>query len=225
MAELIDTLRAIVRDELARQRAPEIGIVTAVHPRDGDSSDANHQVNVRLAATGVELQYVPVLVGRLGWSMLPQLDDSVLVVFAHGDLNAPIVVGSLYDAKVQPPVAQAGEVVYEPSDAGGDASLRRLHVALGSDVTLTVDDENLTIKLGGTELTIAKDGDVTVSSAAKLTIKTQGDIGFEASGNLDLKAQGNVTISGVSTTVEGQASAKLKGPSVSLAGNTQFSPS
>lgn len=225
MAELIDALRAIVRDELARRLAPEIGIVTAVHARDSDSSDANHQVNVRLVVTGIELQNVPVVVGRLGWSMLPQADDSVLVVFAQGDLNAPVVVGSLYDAQVQPPVAKAAEVVYQPSDAGGDAALRRLHLALGSDVTLTLDDENLSIKLGGTELTLTKDGDISISSAAKLTIKAQGDIGLEAGGNLDLKAQGNVTISGNATSVEGLASAKLKAPSVSLAGNTQFSPS
>jgi len=225
MTELIDTLRAIVRDELARQRAPELGVVTAVHPRDSDSSDANHQANVRLVVTGIELQYVPVLVGRLGLSMLPQVDDTVLVVFVHGDLNAPVVVGSIYDAKLQPPVAKAGEVVYEPSDAGGDASLRRLHLGLGSDVTLTADDENLKLVLGSTEVTIAKDGDVTISSAAKLTIKTQGDTTFESSGNFEIKAQGNVTISGISTTIEGQASAKLKAPMVSLAGNTQFSPS
>jgi phage baseplate assembly protein gpV len=225
VTELIDTLRAIVRDELARRRGPEIGIVTALHARDSDSSDGNHQVNVRLAASGVELQHVPVLVGRLGLSMLPQQGDSVLVVFVNGDLNAPLVVGSIYDAKLQPPVAKAGELVYEPSDAGGDASLRRLHLALGSDVSLSADDENLKFVFGSTELTIAKDGDVTVSSAAKLTIKTQGDTTFEASGNLELKAQGNVTISGMSTTVEGQASVKVKGPSLSLAGNTQFSPS
>lgn len=225
MTELIDTLRAIVRDELARRIAPELGVVTTVHARDSDSSDANHQVNVRLAATGIELQNVPVLVGRLGLAMLPQLDDTVLVVFVQGDLNAPLVVGSVYDAKVQPPVAKAGEVVYEPSDAGGDAGLRRLHIGLGSDVTLTADDENLKIKLGSTEVTIAKDGDVTITSGAKLTIKTQGDTTFEASGNLELTAQGNVTIKGVAVTLEGQGSAKVKAAAISLAGMTQFSPS
>lgn len=225
MSELIDTLRAIVRDELARRRTPELGVVTAVHARDAESSDANHQVHVRLLVSGVELQYVPVAVGRLGLAMLPQVDDTVLVVFVQGDLNSPVVVGSLYDAAIAPPVAKAGELIYQPSDAGGDASLKRLHLALGSDVMLTADDENLTIKLGGSELTIAKDGDVTITSAAKLTIKTQGDTTFEASGNLELKAQGNLTISGLATTVEGQASVKVKGPLVGLAGNTQFSPS
>jgi uncharacterized protein involved in type VI secretion and phage assembly len=225
MTGLIDTLRAIVRDELARSRAPELGIVTAVHPRDAEGSDANHQAHVRLVASSVELQFVPVAVGRLGLSVLPQVGDTVLVVFVQGDLNAPVVVGSLYDTAVQPPVTQAGELVYQPSDAGGDASLRRVHLQLGDDVMLTLDDETLTVKLGGTEVTIAKDGDVTVTSAAKLVVKSQGDMSFEASGNLDLKAQGNLTLSGVSTTLEGQGTAKVKAPAVTLAGNTQFSPS
>jgi hypothetical protein len=40
-----------------------------------------------------------------------------------------------------------------------------------------------------------------------------------------LKAQGDVKINGVSVTVEGSGSAKLKAPAVTLAGNTQFSAS
>jgi phage baseplate assembly protein gpV len=223
VAELIDTLRAIVRDEMARQRVPDLGIVTQVHARDSDSSDANHQVHVRLAGSGIELQHVPVAVGRLGISLLPQVGETVLVVFVQGDLNAPVVVGSLYDAKLQPPVGKPEELVYEPSDAGGDKALRRVHLALGSDVTLTLDDETLTVKLGSTELVMAKDGDITLSSAAKLSIKTQGDISVEAGGNFEVKAQGNLTLSGVAATVEGQGSAKLKAPAISLAGNTQFS--
>jgi phage baseplate assembly protein gpV len=222
--DLIRLLRAVVRDELARLRAPEVGLVTSVQPRDSAGSDANHQVNVRLAASGLELQAVPVTVGRLGFSMLPQVGDSVLVAFAQGELNAPLVIGSLYDANVQPPVAKAGEVIYAPSDAGGDKSLRRLQLALGADVTLTADDETLTFTLGQTEVTVAKDGDVTINSAAKLVIQTQGDASIEAGGKLELKAQGEVRISGSVATVEGQSAATLKGPSVKLAGNTQFSP-
>ncbi len=224
-SDLLDTLRAIVRDELARTRLPELGVVTAVFPRADDGSDDNHQVSVRLGATGVELQHVPVAVGRLGLACLPQVGDTVLVVFIQGELNAPVVVGSLYDAQVRPPTAKAGETVYVPSDAGGDAALRRLHVALGSDVMLTLDDETLTVKLGGTELVITKDGDVAITSAAKLTISTQGDFTVEASGNIDLKATGNLSLSGATSKLEGQGSAQIKAPAITLGGNTQFSPS
>lgn len=224
MSDLIEILRAVIRDEMERRRAPELGIVTEVLARESESSDNNHQVKVRLRDSGVELQWVPVAVGRLGLSLLPQVGDLVLVVFVGGDLNSPVVVGSVYDAQVQPPVAKPAEVVYQPTDAQ-DSSLRRFHLELANGSTLTIDEDKLTVALGGTEVVINRDGDVAIKSAAKLTIQTQGDMSLEASGNLDLKAQGNVTVSGVSATVEGQGSAKLKAPSVSLAGNTQFSPS
>jgi len=224
VSDLIEILRAVIRDEMERRRAPELGIVTEVLARESESSDNNHQVKVRLRDSGVELQWVPVAVGRLGLSLLPQVGDLVLVVFVGGDLNSPVVVGSLYDAQVQPPVAKPAEVVYQPTDAQ-DASLRRFHLELANGSTLTIDEDKLTVALGGTEVVINRDGDVAIKSAAKLSIQTQGDMSLEASGNMDLKAQGNVTVSGVSATVEGQGSAKLKAPAVSLAGNTQFSPS
>ena len=224
MSDLIEILRAVIRDEMERRRAPELGIVTEVLARESESSDNNHQVKVRLRDSGVELQWVPVAVGRLGLSLLPQVGDLVLVVFVGGDLNSPVVVGSVYDAQVQPPVAKPAEVVYQPTDAQ-DSSLRRFHLELANGSTLTIDEDKLTVALGGTEVVINRDGDVAIKSAAKLSIQTQGDMSLEASGNLDLKAQGNVTVSGVSATVEGQGSAKLKAPAVSLAGNTQFSPS
>ena len=135
-----------------------------------------------------------------------------------------VVLGSLYDESVQPPEGKAEELVYMPTDPD-DSSIRRLHVELNNGSLITLDDDKLTIQLGGTEVVIQKDGDVSLKSAGKLTVKTEADATFEASGNIELKAQGNVTLSaGASMTVEGQASAKLKAPAVTLAGNTQFSP-
>jgi phage baseplate assembly protein gpV len=221
---MMAVLRAIVRDELARRSAPQLGVVTSVFPHDSASSDGNHQVNVKLRETGMELQRVPVAVGRLGFSMLPKVDDLVVVVFVNDDLNAPIVLGSVYDESVQPPVGKAEELVYMPTDAD-DSSIRRLHVELGNGSLITFDDEKLTVQLGGTEVVIKKDGDVSVKGAGKLEVKTDADMKFEAGGNLEIKAQGDLKISGASVTVEGQGAAKLKAPAVTLAGNTQFSPS
>ncbi len=224
MSDMVQVLRAIIRDELARRRGPELGIVTAAQSREDDGSENNHQVNVRLRATGVELQHVPVVVSRLGISAMPKVDDLVLVVFVNDDLNAPVVVGSVYDETVSPPVGKSAELVYMPADPD-DASIRRLHFELANGSLMTVDDDKITVQLGGTELVINRDGDVTLKGAAKLDVKMQSDISLEASGNLSLKAQGNVTINGVAVTVEGSGTAKLKAPAVSLAGITQFSAS
>ena len=174
-----------------------------MQPHDSDGSENNHQVNVRLRETGVELQHVPVAVPRLGLSFMPNVDDLVLVVFVNDDINAPVVVGSVYDENVSPPVGKAAELVYMPADPD-DSSIRRLHFELGNGSLITVDDDKLTIKLARTELVINSDGDISIKGDAKLEVKAQSDITFEASGNLELKAQGNVKINGAAVDVEGR---------------------
>ena len=220
MSDVITLLRAIVREELTRHRVPELGIVTEVFP--GDGGENNHQANVRLRSTGVELQRAPVAVGRLGFSLLPEVGDLVLLAFVEGDVNAPVVIGALYDSDRQPPEAGPLETVYKPP-GDEDSSIRRLHVELPSGSTLTLDDDQLQIEGGGTKVVIRNDGDVTVTSAGKVTIEASGDITLDAGGNLQLSAQQNVTIKGLSSTLEGQADAKVKGPAVTLAGITSFS--
>lgn len=224
MSDLVTLVRAIVRDELTRHASPQVGVVTAVFAAESSSGDANHEVHVKLGS-GLELQHVPVTVGRPGLSMLPKVDDSVLVVFAGGDLNAPLVVGALYDATVRPPEAKAAELVYMPPDPE-ESGIRRIHLELTNGSLITLDDDKLTVQLGGTELVLNKDGDVSVKSAGKFELKADGDVLIEASGNIELKAQGQAKVSASSSLeLSGAASAKLKGPALTLAGNTQFSPS
>jgi uncharacterized protein involved in type VI secretion and phage assembly len=224
VSDLIHTLRAIIREELARQRLPELAIVTEVQSRDSDDGEGNHQVNARLRSSGLELQRVPVAVGRLGLSSLPCVGDLVMIAFSQGDLQAPVVLGSVYDDSHRPPVGKPAETVYQPPDEG-DASIRRLHLELPSGSLLTIDDDNVRIESGGTEVVIARDGDVTIKSAAKVTVESSSDMTLKSGGKLALEATGDVVIKGATATVEGQGSAKIKGPSLTLAGNTQFSPS
>lgn len=224
MSDLVGVLRAIVRDELARHRPPELGTVTQVHARTGDDDKSNHQINVKLRGSSVELQRVPVTVTRLGWSALPNEGDLVLVQFVGGDLNAPVVVGCLYDDQAHPPVAQPHEVVYQPPD-DADSNVRRLHLALTNGATLTVDDDKLSITLGDTVVEVQRDGDVSIQAKGKLHLAAQGDIEVEAQGDLKLSAQGTLSAKGLSVAVEGQSDTNVKGPQLTLAGVTQFSPS
>ncbi len=224
MSDLIGTLRAIVRDELARVRAPELAVVTQAFPRDGDGSKSNHQVNLKLRESGVELQRVPVAVSRLGISALPNEGDLVLVSFVGGDLNAPVAVGCLYDDEAHPPVAQPHEVVYQPPD-DEESGTRRFHLELKNGSTITVDDESLKITLGDTAIEVTKDGDVIIKAKGKIRLESQADIEMEAQGAIKLTATGDLTAKGMSATVEGQSAAKLKGAQVSLAGMTSFAAS
>jgi hypothetical protein len=222
MSGLIDMVRAIVRDELGRQRPPVLAWVTAVHP--GDGGDGNHQLDVKLRGSGAELSQVPVTVPRLGFSILPREQDLVLVVFVDGDLNAPVVVGSLYDADHQPPQAGPLDAVYEPDDPR-DSEVKRLHITTPGGGLLTIDDDGLHLTLGGTELDIVQDGDVTVRSVGTVSIEADAGMTLSSSGNLSLESTASVTIKGVSVTVEGQGAVNVKGAAIGLAGTTSFSPS
>jgi uncharacterized protein involved in type VI secretion and phage assembly len=221
MSELVATLRAIIRDELARFHFAELATVTQVHDRDGDDK-SNHQVTLRLRGSGTELQRVPVAVGRPGLSALPNEGDLMLVTFIGGRLNAPVAVGCVYDDQSHPPVAKPHELVYQPLDPG-ESGVRRIHLELTNGSTITVDDDALTITLGGTSFELKRDGDVTLKTQGSFTLDATGDVELSAQGSLKLTAQTDLTASGLSTTVEGQAQTKLKGAQVAVAGITQFS--
>ncbi len=218
-------LRAVVRDELSRVRTPELGVVTRAYPREDDSNDGNHQVNLKLCASGVELQRVPITVSRAGWSTLPNVGDLLLVTFLGGDLNAPVALGSLYSDQAQPPVAKAHEIVYLAPDAD-DSSLRRMHFELANGNTFTIKDETLEIVMGGTTVTVHKDGDIEIKSAGKVSLESDGDFSIKSGGNVNIEAGTNLSLKGSSAaTLEGTGQAQVKGAQVTLAGITQFSPS
>jgi phage baseplate assembly protein gpV len=220
VSELIDTLRAIVRDELARMRSPELAIVLAVYANDADGN--NHQVDVRLRASGVELQRVPVTVQRYGLSALPRVDDLVLVVFVGGELNAATVIGSIYDERTQPPEATPEEVVYQVPDAGGE---RHLYLETPGGMSCSLDDGALTIAAGGTQLTLEQDGNVKIQAAGNIELKADGDVTLEAGGKLVLKATTDIAIEGLNVKTQASAQAEIKSALIKVGGMAQFNPS
>jgi len=224
MTTVIPTLRAIIREELTRYRMPELGVVSSVFAKEDDSGDGNHQVNVTLRGSGLELQRVSVAVGRAGWSALQRTGDLVVVAFLDGDLNSAVVLGTIYDNTLRPPKAAPLDVVYQPPD-DEDAGVRRFHLEMPGGCTITYGDDKLSVTSGGTEFIVEKDGDVSIKSAGNVKIESQGDISLEAGGKLTMKAQQDASLAGMSTTVEGQGSATVKGPTVALNGMTSFSPS
>jgi uncharacterized protein involved in type VI secretion and phage assembly len=224
LSDLIQTVRAIIREELTRWRQPELGIVTEVFARNSGSSPNNHQVNVRLRSSGVELQRAAVTVGRPGMSLLPRVGDLVVVGFLNGDLNTPVVLGSVYSDAVQPPEGEALEAVYVPGD-DTDSSVRRVYLELPSGTKLLVNDDAIQLESGGTKVELQRDGDVSVECSGKITIKAGGDLAIEAGGNIEIKAGNNAVVKGIAVTAEGTAEAKVKGATVTLAGMTNFTAS
>lgn len=215
MSRIVPAIRAVVRDELDGRRGLELGVVTQVHSNDGGSGEHHLAVNVRLNASALELQQVPVAVGRLGLSALPQAGNLVVLGFIGSDIDQAVVLGVLHDADHAPPDAKPAELVYQVPDEADDAA-RRVHIALPSGHTLTLKDSSLEITLGSSKVSVAADGAITIEAGGDMTLK--------AGGALKLEGGSGATLKGPSVTVEGSGSATLKGGSVSINGTTSFNP-
>jgi phage baseplate assembly protein gpV len=219
MSQLVDILRQIVRDELANHRVAELAVVTAVHPGGGDAG--NHQVSVRLLTSGAELPHVPVAVPRIGFSMLPRVEDQVVVVFIDGDRNRPVAVGSVYDAARNPPPADAFDTAFVPPDDPDDA-VKRFHIATPGGGSVTVGDQGTTIEAGGTRVEVQQDGDIVIEAAGSITIRAAAGLEVSSDGALTLEAATDLTLKGLTVAVEGQTETSVKGTLLTLAGTTSF---
>lgn len=224
MTVLVPALQAVVRDQLAAVHTIELGIVTDVFTNAGGSGDTNLAVNARLRGSAVELQHVPLAVGRLGLSVSPRAGDLVVLAFVGGDLNAAVVVGFLYDEQTRPPDAGATELVYVVPDAAADDD-RRLEIQLPNGNKVTIKDGNATIAMGQTTLVVESDGAIKLDAAGDITLKAQGDLSLSAQGSVSIEAQGTAALKGMSASVEGQTQAGLKGLSTTISGITSFSAS
>lgn len=238
--DVVGLLQALVRSELAKVRVAEVGVVQQTYAHESGGDKNNHSVDVQLRDSGMVLPKVPVAVERIGLSCVPNVGDLVLVQFLGGDLHGAIVTARLYNEQDRPPQAKEKEWVYvSPDDS--DSNVRRFYIELPEGNKLTVDDSQAKLEMGSTTITIKNGGDVEVHSAGNIVLKADGDVSVEAGGDMSLKAGGKLNaeaqtdmkLAGLSVTakaqttasLEGGAQAGVKGPMISLAGMTNFSPS
>jgi phage gp45-like len=220
MTLVMPTLRALVRDELAAVRPIALAAVTAVDTNADGSGKRNVEVNAQLHGSDLELQRVPVATGRVGLSAAPRVGDTVVVAFVSGDLNGPVVIGSLHDDQRHPPKAAADEVVYQVPDDG--SGVRRCEIVTASGHTVTIADDDVTITMGDTTLQIAADGAVTISCATDFVIDAQGDVTIKAGKSFLVQAQSDAAVKAAgSATYEG-TSTTLKGATTSVVGQISF---
>jgi uncharacterized protein involved in type VI secretion and phage assembly len=148
-----------------------------------------------------------------GWFFIPEIDDEVLVLFEHGDINRPIVIGALWNGKDKP----------HAKNADGKNAQRVIKSRGGSKITFDDDQMKIIIEDGGNV------GRITIDSKAnKITIEAlEGDVCFQSpTGDLtivaqsaELKAGQHLEIYAGSAMAWGtDASAEIMGGPVTLSG-------
>ncbi|MCP4765238.1 MAG: Rhs element Vgr protein [Gammaproteobacteria bacterium] len=198
MSDLYDSIRHIVREELRQQRFAELAVVQEQHPHADDGDTDNYSCTVVMRDNGIVLKRVPLMVIRKGAASVPDVGDLVMVQFLNGDINAPVIVGSLYNDEDRPPANTSGQAVFQlPLGGGGIEMLidteetTSLELKVGNGVTLTLidDDPVVTIDIdsGKATLEISRDGSMVLSSGNGVEIKSGADMTIEAGGNLNLK--------------------------------------
>ncbi len=148
-----------------------------------------------------------------GWFFIPEVDDEVLVLFEHGDMQRPIVVSALWNGKDK-----------SPDKNGGGNPRRMIKSRQGSKITFD-DEKNQVVIEDGTgkgKITLDADNNKIIIEAATGDVcfqSPQGDMKIVAK-QIELKAQQNLEIhagqamslgTDASVTIDGGSSTNMSG--------------
>jgi uncharacterized protein involved in type VI secretion and phage assembly len=142
-----------------------------------------------------------------GIFVLPEIDDEVLVVFEHGNINMPYIIGSLWNGKDVPP----------ETNSDGQNNIRMIKSRSGHVIKIDDTDGNekieivdkteknmITIDTKDNKISIVSDKDIEMSApngkiaidALNIELKSSAATKIEASTDMSLKASGKVTVKG-----------------------------
>lgn len=133
-----------------------------------------------------------------GIYFLPEVDDEVLVAFAHGDIESPYILGAVWNGKDKPP---------EKNDDGKN-NRRLIKSRSGHQIILddTKDEEQIIIRDRTDKNEIVID-----SKNNQLNIKVEKDITIEAKGKITIKSSdGDVLIEGKNLSFKAKQSCEIK---------------
>lgn len=211
----VEVIKKIAEDETKKLHLLELGVVTSIYPHAGSSDKDNYECNVRLKNRDLELRRIPIATSHIGLVNVPNVGDLVILGFVNGNINAPIVMGRLYNDEDRPPVNNAGEIIYTSPDSKKNG-VRRLNLELPNGINLTITDDEFKAEIGKSVVTIKTDGDVTIDSNAAVTIKAKGDMALSAS-NISIQSQQALDLKAGSTaTLKASATLELKGAMVNI---------
>lgn len=142
--------------------------------------------------------------GDFGAVFVPEVDTEVLVVFVHGDMRMPVVIGGVYNGVDKPPTSRS-------------SSTDQKVIRTRAGHQLTFDDrsgsEQVTIETaGGHHLTLSDaDSRITLATAGGNTIELD-----DTAGSISISATAKLTLAAPEVEINGDASVAISGGQVRL---------
>ncbi len=220
------------------------GVVTGTVKENYNKDDPGKvKVELFLGESGLNVTgWIPVMTpyagNKYGAFALPEVGDEVVVAFRMGDLNCPIVIGSLWSGKNPQPEKAVTEKNMTKKfitkgnneitiDDTGDKQKIEIKTAKGKTIILDEEKDNMILqdKDGKNAITVdSKNGEITIKAEKKITLDAGGVKGvFDGSGKkislsagtVEAKADQTFHAKGTTTKIEGanvevKASASLK---------------
>ena len=125
-----------------------------------------------------------------GHYFIPNVGDEVLVAFEHGDMNAPYVIGSLWNATAPPPL---------PSPV---PQIRMIRTLAGNTITITELPPSILIQTATGHTILMSPAGIQITAATSI---------------VNLTADG-VTVTGANVNLVGTAAINLTAPNVTING-------
>ena len=200
--KLTHRLKGVVVGIVTNNQDPdEMGRVKVKFPCLSDDEESHW---ARIAA--------PMAGNDRGVYFLPEVEDEVLVVFEHGDIRFPYVLGALWNGNDAPPA----------KNDDGKNNIRVIKSRSGHIIKLNDEDGKETIEIldksgkntliidtAKNTITITSDKDITLSAtkgtikldAEKIELKSSADSKLEAGGKMDVTASAAMKLKGATVDI------------------------
>jgi hypothetical protein len=161
-----------------------------------------------------------------GMYFIPNVNDEVLVAFEHGDVNAPYIIGSLWNALTPPPLPSPAPQIRAIRTLTGNQivfseapATITLQTAPTPSVTVPLPPSPVgphqTIMLSPTGVQIIATNIQFIAGSNVINMSTDG-ITIVSTANLSLTATGTVSITGSAVSITGGTAVNVTGAVVKI---------